>query len=265
MAKSPRTQKAVIEFLWIGGQQLDLTLNTLSDFEFEAFPGFPETELISWENNLLWSFSKYEHTNKPLVIWDVVAALLAFRQSIPNYADYVLFKWMRNLFGSEFDVSPAISSKISELFSNITSTQLHILNVIIRRVFLKQLKAAQVNCKQQDFEGLDGAVEQQNFWLKLIYDSEKELRERLVCFSFLAILKTGCNLTSEFSKARCWAVVGLGQMVQWVASNPDGLNYHVKLLAEEIGKIEKRYSIYCFYQLCTCKYVTIHIFKSYRD
>ena len=95
LAKSPRTLKGAIEFLWIGGQQLDLTLNTHPDPELEAFPGLPERELMSWKNNAFWSFDQFEHMNKPLVIWDVVAAFLAFRQSIPPYVEHIFIRWMR--------------------------------------------------------------------------------------------------------------------------------------------------------------------------
>ncbi|KAL3524457.1 hypothetical protein ACH5RR_017291 [Cinchona calisaya] len=232
-----RTQKAAVEFLWIGGQQRELTLNAQPDFEVEAFPA-PERELISWENNILWSFNQYEHANKPLVMWDVVAALLAFRQSIPNYVEHILLKWTRSFLGSHFDVSPAISSEISKFLSNLTSRQLHILNIISRRVFRKQLKADQTNSKQ-DFEGLDGAEKQQNFWLKLVCESEKELRGRLLYFSFSAILRIVSKSATEFREVRHWTPVGLRQMMQWVASNPDDLKDHVKLLAEEVGKIEK--------------------------
>ncbi|XP_027100819.2 uncharacterized protein [Coffea arabica] len=242
-----RTLKGAIEFLWIGGQQLDLTLNTHPDPELEAFTGLPERELMSWKNNVFWSFNQFEHVNKPLVIWDVVAPFLAFRQSIPPYVEHILIRWMRTFFGSEFEVSPSISSKICKLLSNTTSRQLHMLNVISRCVFLKELKAEQINSKLQDFEGFDGAEPHQSFWLNLVCNIEKELRERLVCFNFLAILRIVSNSTAEFSKSRCWTAVGLGQMVQWVASNADKLSYHVKVLAEKIGKIDKRLRSLCDY------------------
>lgn len=242
-----RTLKAAIEFLWIGGQQLDLTLNMQSDPELEAFPGLPGRELISWENNVFWSFNQFEHMNKSLVIWDVIAAFLAFRQSIPHYVERILIRWMRTFLGSEFDVSPAISSKLCKLISNTTSRQLQMLNVISRCVFLKEMKAEQINSKLQDFKGFDGAEAQQSFWLNLVYNIEKELRERLVCLNFLAILRIVSNSTAEFSKSSCCTGVGLGQMVQWVASDPDKLSYHVKLLAEKIGKTDKRLHSVCDY------------------
>ncbi|XP_073016500.1 uncharacterized protein [Primulina eburnea] len=57
-----RTQKAAIEFLWIGGQQLDTSSNICFDIDFRSFPGFPEVELIWWEkkhilvSEYVWEF-----------------------------------------------------------------------------------------------------------------------------------------------------------------------------------------------------------------
>ncbi|RVW89056.1 hypothetical protein CK203_029326 [Vitis vinifera] len=80
-----RTQKAAIEFFWIGGQQLESSTNRNLEFGIEIFPGFPKKELIYWECNMLWYLSQYEHLDKPLVVWDIVAALLAFKQSAPKH------------------------------------------------------------------------------------------------------------------------------------------------------------------------------------
>ncbi|GJV01635.1 hypothetical protein Tco_1335204 [Tanacetum coccineum] len=48
-----RTQKAVVEFFWIGGQKLQKD----QEFDYENFPGFPNFNLVNWGHNILWSLN----------------------------------------------------------------------------------------------------------------------------------------------------------------------------------------------------------------
>ena len=67
-----RTQKAIVEFFWIGGQQLrGSSSNNFLDRDTEAIPGSSEKELIDWEDNIIWSLRQYETQDKPLVVWDI--------------------------------------------------------------------------------------------------------------------------------------------------------------------------------------------------
>ncbi|XP_073037310.1 uncharacterized protein [Primulina eburnea] len=99
-----RTQKAAIEFLSIEGQQLDTSSNICFDIDFGSFPGFPEVELIWWEKNILWSLILCGSFSGLLNILDIVAALVSFKQSIPNYVEHILQKWLTSYYGSNFGI-----------------------------------------------------------------------------------------------------------------------------------------------------------------
>ncbi|KAA8533539.1 hypothetical protein F0562_031027 [Nyssa sinensis] len=241
-----RTQKAAVEFFWIGGQQLNISYDRYPEFEVEAYPGFPEKELVYWEHNFLWSLNQYEHLDKSLVVWDIIAALMAFKQSSPNYVAHILNKWLVSL-GSQLGLPTAnILSHASRFISKITSRQMHLLNIICRHVVLTKLKADKINSKQQNSEDLCGS-EELNLWMELLLSCERELRERLVDFSFSVVLSLMSHSLTNYCKLQYWHPVGLAQMEQWVTLNHDHVQDHLKLLASEVGKLDKRLNSICEY------------------
>lgn len=184
--------------------------------------------------NILWSLNQYENPSRLLSIWDVVAALLALKQCSPEYVEHILLKWLTSSLRSQ----SVISSKLLEAFEylpKLSSRQLHLINIISRRVMLK---ADDVTGKQHKLEGLNGSNGQVNLWMELLLRSENEILERLVSFSFSAVL----NLLSDSSmdSIGCWSPEGLRQMEQWVSQNEKNVKAHSKFLAEEIGKVDKR-------------------------
>lgn len=238
-----RTQKAAIEFFWIGGQQLESSTNRNLEFGIENFPGFPKKELIYWECNMLWYLSQYEHLDKPLVVWDIVAALLAFKQSAPKYVELVLVKWLSvSNVESHLGLSTGnILSHASRTFSNTTTRKLHLFNIICRHVVLSELKADKINSKQPNLEEFGGAEEEKlKLWMELLLCSERELRERLVGFAFSTVLGLMSSLAAKVYRAEGWDPVGLAQMEQWVALNYDHVQDQLKLLASEVRNLDKR-------------------------
>ncbi|KAM0054517.1 putative transcription factor WD40-like family [Helianthus debilis subsp. tardiflorus] len=204
-----RSQKAVVEFFWIGGQKLQDD----SESNDENFPGFPNTDLVNWGRNIIWSLNQYErHLDKPLVVWDMIAALSAFTKSEVNYVEQILVKWLTSSLG--FEGAPSFGSVLPHVYrclSDLTSRQLHLLNVINRHVILKEAK-----------------LNDSKLWVTLLETCEKDIQERLVGCSFSAMLN------SEEQR------VGSAQMRLWVAKNVDTVKSRVKLLASEVKKIEKR-------------------------
>ncbi|KAL6957767.1 hypothetical protein U1Q18_004927 [Sarracenia purpurea var. burkii] len=244
ITKILRTQKATVEFFWIGGQQLDFSYHRDPEFDVEAFSGIPEKELIYWTYNILWSLNQYKHVDKPLVVWDIIAALLAFKQFAPKYIEHVLAKWLISCVGTQLGLPIAKTlSQVSRLLSKISSRQLHLLNIISRCVVLAELKTDNINCSQKNL-GLCGAEDYLVLWLELLLSSESELRERLVAFSFSAVSR----LVSHSSTNGDWNPSGFAQMEQWVALNHDHVRDHLKVLAAEIGKVKKSW----LYSLCKC-------------
>lgn len=233
-----RSQKAAVEFFWIGGQQRDVLSNRDPDFDVEAISGFPEKELVYWTHSILLSLKQYENVEKPLVVWDIITALLAFKQSAPKYVEHVLAKWLMSCVGIQLGLPIAKTlSQVSRLLSNIGSRQLHLLNIINRRVVLAELKADNINCSQTNL-GPIGAEEDLALWIELLLSCENELRERLVAFSFSAISSS----ISTSSSNGDWQPVGLAQMGQWVAHNGDNVRDHLKLLVAGFRKLNNRYA-----------------------
>ncbi|KAK1571297.1 hypothetical protein Q3G72_014717 [Acer saccharum] len=238
-----RAQKAAVEFLWIGGQQIDALSGTFPEYGLEAFPDFSKKGLVSWVDNILWSLKQFEHLDKPLVVWDVIAALLAFKRSVPKYVECILVKWLSTLHPeSQEGLSPEkILSHVSKNVSNISSRRLHLLNIICRCVILSELKADQVNSKLNNLEGLSGSIEEQlDLWMVLLSNSERELRDRLVGFSFSAFLYLTSHSASSFSHPGCWYPVGIAQMEQWVARNHEHIRNELKVLASEVVEHKTR-------------------------
>ncbi|OMO97783.1 hypothetical protein COLO4_14362 [Corchorus olitorius] len=234
-----RLQKAALEFFWIGGQQKDILSNTSPGFDIEAFPGFSEKDLVNWESNILWSLKLYENLDKPLVLWDITAALLSFKRSAPHYVDHILVKWLSFSF-ADSQVEHAIEKvlpHVCKCINKASSRQLHTLNIICRRVILSELKADEINSNLLDLGGLDEADcaenSQLNLWIELLSSSERELRERLVSFSFSAYKSLGSNSATYSSKPGYWHPVGLAQMKQWVAQSRH-VREQLRVLAPEI-------------------------------
>lgn len=232
-----RSQKAAVEFFWTGSQQHDKLPSKCSDFDVEAFSGFSYKDLVNWEYNIMWSFDQHEDLNKPVVIWDIGAALLAFKQFAPKYVDHILAKWLRCYVGSNLGDSP-LQTALSKCLSSITTRQLHLLNIIIRRVILADLKADKVNEENQSF--VDGPANgQMALWLKLLKGSEKELRERLIYCSFSIIINLVSESSENLSKLGYWQPAGLAQMENWVSCNHARIRNSLKVLKSEVKKIKK--------------------------
>ncbi|KAH6823497.1 hypothetical protein C2S53_019493 [Perilla frutescens var. hirtella] len=236
-----RNHKASVEFLWVGGQQLDLSSITSSEMKDETFPGFPREELIWWEMNILWSLNQYENPNRLLNILDIVAALLAFKQSAPKYVEHILLKWLASCLGSKSENFPTLLSEAFKFLPKLSSRQLHLINIVSRRVVLKGFITENARGKKLVLEGLsDDKKEHINLWMELLLSCENELLERLVGISFFSVLSLPSNSSEVFSKVGDWSPDGLPQMEQWVLQNEKNVKKHSKFLAAEIRKVEKR-------------------------
>lgn len=220
---------------------MDIFADVCPDFEVDAFPGFPEEELIWWERNMLWSLRHSEYLDNPLVLWDIVGALLAFKQSIPKFVEHVLHKWLTSYFRSQFDTPTTFLLEASKSLSKLSSRQLHHLNIISRHVVLKELNADKNGGQEQELEGLSCAEEEQlKIWMELLSNSERELQERLVSLTFSAILSLLSNSKMDSSKVGCWSPIGSAQMEQWVSRNYKYVKDYLKFLVAEVGKYDKR-------------------------
>ncbi|CAL0303395.1 unnamed protein product [Lupinus luteus] len=243
-----RILRAAIEFFWIGGLQVNVWLKSPYSFYIEEHLSFPEKELTYWGANILWSLNQFQHVDKSLVLWDVIAALLAFKDSKSKYVEDLLIKWLSLSFLRSHKDLPTekVLSFVSSSFSDIPSRLLHLLNIICRRVMLSELDADQVsriNSKVQNLEGVCPAMEKQiTKWVEILLSSERELRERLVGFSLLNFRSSTSFPEASISRSSCWRPVGLAQMEQWIALDQDHVRDQLKVIASEVNHDKSRFT-----------------------
>nr|CAD1833840.1 unnamed protein product [Ananas comosus var. bracteatus] len=90
-----RTQRAVVEFFWTGGQLLEpLEKNVICGSKPSELS---KRELQCWECNILWSLKNFENGDKLPVLWDTIAALLVLKKLAPTFVRDLLSKWILKL------------------------------------------------------------------------------------------------------------------------------------------------------------------------
>ncbi|KAJ8559683.1 hypothetical protein K7X08_003741 [Anisodus acutangulus] len=265
LLKTSRALKAAVDFLWIGGQQLEISSTVCPDFDVKVFPDFSEKELISWENNILWLLNQHEPLDKPLVVWDVVAALVAFKQSIPKYVKHIVLKWLKSSVGSQFGVSGNLSEAIKCL-SEISSRKLQLLNIISKLVVLKKAETDKVDGQSRVLEVFGGAEDERLDWTQLHSNSEMELRDRLVSYTFTVFLDVASDSDGKGSKPGYWVPNGTAQMEQWVVIRRKDIKNPLKLLADKVRTVEKsRRPSICEYIEEECSFCSASVPFDYPD
>ncbi|XP_038885356.1 uncharacterized protein LOC120075765 isoform X2 [Benincasa hispida] len=246
-----RTQKAAVQFFWIGGEEIEVMPKSSSYSYTEELPDVSKKEIVHWESSLLWSLNQFRNLNKPMVVWDVVAALLAFRQSIPEYVDHILLKWLSTSYlqwNNELSATK-ILAHVSRNVSTFSTRQLHLLNIICRRVVLSELIQDQVNNDLQNLERLNDAENEKHIlWKELLLSSERELRQRLISLCFFACAKHRSLSTTE-CRPGFWYPTGLAEMQQWIIYNREHLQESVKVIASKAGN--NRWSKHSAMEQCT--------------
>ncbi|KAL2921682.1 Notchless protein-like protein 1 [Bienertia sinuspersici] len=241
-----RTQRAAVEFFWIGGQQVDLPLIANLELDVEGHTSFSKEELGYWGSKLLLSLKQYECHNKHLVIWDIIAALSAFKPYAPWFVKHIVLRWLELLLKDYVDPSIRnILSNMPKYMSNISSRHLHLLNIFCRRVIASSgFEADKVYTKPAALIKPYGEEEQQ--WMDILLNSEKELRERMVGFSLSTVSICESNQASK-ANFGLWNPIGVAQMVKWVIKNKDCVNCQLTLLASELEGLGARLQSVCDY------------------
>ncbi|XP_045786388.1 uncharacterized protein LOC123881706 isoform X1 [Trifolium pratense] len=260
-----RILRAAIEYLWIGGLQVDVWLKSPSPCYIEELPSFPEKELTYWAANIIWSLNQYQCLDKPLVFWDIIAALLAFKDNKSKYVEYLVIKWLSlSYLGSRTNLPPEeVLSRVISRLSDVPSRLLHLLNIMCRRVMLAHLDADQIttiNSKDHNLEGVCPVIEEQmSNWIKILLGSERELRERHVGFSFSAVKTTKSHLKAPPSQPGHWYPVGLAQMEQWVALNKEQIRDQLKLIASKVTHGKSRFATKRCSAVESCSYCSASV------
>lgn len=250
-----RTQKAVVEFIWIGGQFLGIPLDKSIHICSQHSAIFSATNFLWWGSNIFWSLKKYENVEKGLVLWDVVAVLQVFKKSAPTFLETLMHKWVSDLFSDDLQcVSINIPYELHhDMMWKVSSRKLRLLNIICRKVMLS-------DHAEYSTGGEKGNSVSTDLWSNLLVSSERELRERLVAFTFAAVLNRIAYLLKGFSIEKRWFPVGVAQMDSWVSMNNGEVHNQLKSLRLRIKDLGTRINLVCEYSVEeTCTYCSAPI------
>ncbi|XP_039848692.1 uncharacterized protein LOC120707755 isoform X5 [Panicum virgatum] len=245
-----RTQKAVVEFIWIGGQFVGIPLDRSIDVCNPQSTILSSSNFLWWGSNILWSLKKYENVEKGLALWDVVAALQGFKKYAPTFLETLMDMWISALFSGDPQCvsidSPSCSRQ--DMLPSVSLRKLHLLNIICRKVMLS-------NHAQLGPDAENGNDSKTEFWNTLLIRSERELRERLVGFTFAAVLKRTAYSFNDTSTENIWFPVGVAQMDSWVTMNDGEVHNQLKYLRSRIKDLGNRVNSACGYSVEeTCPY-----------
>lgn len=171
-------------------------------------------------------------------------ALSAFKQSASKYVEWILLNWLSSwLLGCHSNLSvEKILLCAPSLLSKTSSRQIHLLNIICRRVMLSEVNVDVLNGKHHKLGGVNASDKHEEWkpWIQLLVYSETELRQRLVAFTLAVVLSHSSHRVTMHSIST-WLPVGIEQMECWVALNQDLVHDQLKLLKSEFGELGGRY------------------------
>ncbi|TVU35411.1 hypothetical protein EJB05_17298 [Eragrostis curvula] len=235
-----RTQKAVVEFIWIGGRFLGTPIEQSIHICGQESPSLSVTNLLG--SDILWSLKKFETGEKAVVLWDVIAALRGLNKSAPAYLGTLMHKWVSDLFsdGSHHVSINASSYSSHDAVSKVSLRKLQLLNIICRKVMLRD------HDKEPGAENSNATTD---FWNDLLVTSERELRERLVSFTFRVVLKRMSYFLEGASVENNWFPVGVAQMDSWVSTTDGEVHKQLRSLRRRIQNLGSRISSVCEYSV----------------
>ncbi|KAL6652547.1 hypothetical protein ACP70R_011472 [Stipagrostis hirtigluma subsp. patula] len=245
-----RTQNSVVEFIWIGGQSLGIPLDkSIHECSLRSVI-LSASNFLWWGSNILWSLKKYENGGRALVLWDVIAALQGFKKYEPKFLETLMHNWISDLFPDDPECvsinAPPHSRR--DMMSHVSLRKLHLLNIICRKVMLRDHAQYSPGAEK-------GNPATSDLWNDLLASSERELRERLVAFTFASVLKRTSYLLRGASIENSWFPVGVAQMDAWLSFNDGEVHNQLKFLRSRIKDLGSRIESFCEYSVEeTCSY-----------
>ncbi|XP_020592289.1 uncharacterized protein LOC110032859 isoform X2 [Phalaenopsis equestris] len=240
-----RSQRAVVEFFWSGGQSFEVPNDSrLDGCRFEAISCLSVPEFTCWEINTLGFLKSLENVNKPIVIWDTLTLLRNLRKDFPVLVENMITKWISSWFsGPVSDSLEAILFRDQDKILMVSSRKIQLLNIICRRVMLSEMGIDSVKDYQFKHNRSSNKGSNSDSWNDLLIKSEGELQERLVAFSFQVVLKNTANSQSTVGESAYWSPVGLAQMERWTAINDQKIHSQLRLLGSEVAECRSRNNI----------------------
>ncbi|XP_078446053.1 transducin/WD40 repeat-like superfamily protein isoform X2 [Wolffia australiana] len=234
-----RTQKSAVEFLWA----LDPPpLSYHSDSQ----------TIVDWRSKIFESLNYFMNPERPLVLSDIISALIFLWQNVPCLMENLLLDWLSSNFISEVPM-PSLSFEnipihIQSHFDEINIRKIHILNIVCRRLILPEMYKEEPP-KNGNFQDMIG---EKSLWHKLLVYSENIVRVRLVGFSLEAALFGSSESTEASSSVEVWSPVGLAQMRKWMVVNRNLVNDHLSMLLSKIDGSSGRDNSFEHDELETC-------------
>ncbi|PKA64972.1 hypothetical protein AXF42_Ash011574 [Apostasia shenzhenica] len=233
-----RSQIAVVDFFWIGGQSLEIPRGENLCID-GSITGWSEAELACWEFNILRSLKYFEDVNNPLVMWDITALLLAFKKDAPTFVDNILVKWISTWFEQVDDPLEILLHDHKRLLM-LNSRQIQLLNVICRRVVLSEVEVDFCTEEQLKYVRLNNNERKVESWMEFLIRSEQELQERLVAFTLHFVQKHPAHSRDILETSSNWLPVGVAQVEQWVSINHELVHSELRILGSEVAELKGR-------------------------
>nr|CAD1833693.1 unnamed protein product [Ananas comosus var. bracteatus] len=242
-----RTQRAVVEFFWTGGQLLEPLEKNVSCGSKPS--ELSKRELQCWECNILWSLKNFENGDKLPVLWDTIAALLVLKKLAPTFVRDLLSKWISSWFPEkqESGYMEKTLLHVQNMLSVISSRRIHLLNIISRRLMPRKEKAEVPKWEQHNFSDKTYVEGETELWHNFLVNSERELTERLVASTFTTVLSRAALSPDSFSVDTSWFPIGVAQMEQWVAINSKVVHNQLKVLGSKFKELGTRIDSVCEY------------------
>ncbi|KAG6550067.1 hypothetical protein Mapa_008023 [Marchantia paleacea] len=233
-----RSQKAVLQMFWLGSTPTEIKRNVGS----VKGKGMTPNDIARWRVSVVSALQHLEDTKAPLVLWDVMTALSLLRQAVGGEVVVgTLSEWLLSWTRGEdavcaVEIPESQARNFEKAVSEASCRQLHILNVIYRRILLVHLKPEAINTSTSKYipptQTASTVTKEEKLWRKCVYLVEHELRQRLI---YLRL----CKAAHEEEELKQVQKDGLSDTlltVNWVLENSSSVLPELSKVATQLRK-----------------------------
>lgn len=242
-----RSIKSVAQVFWIGSQHFAVPPPThvpcgLQDIRC----GIPSSDLAQWYFNVLSALHHFENTSHNLVLWDVMISLNSLKAVAGNgFLNLVVTTWLLELGIVISEVQDGLSLLTKSYQASLleaSSRSLHIVSVIVRRLYLPELNPFIDDRKFSMASELSSCADQTasmsgcpgNVWQRLLLDVEHELRQRIVHLTLSSIASCMQLYTNTSKKLNS---AGVRCMLQWALANTSVVSPQLLVESQKVRQI----------------------------
>lgn len=258
----------MVQLFWLGSEHVDVkdgnrTTNTTPNF---ARPPPKKVmsghEKVCWELNVVDALEALQDPRKPLVLWDLVAALSSLKEKLGSKGVVtILSKWLSGWAPGQGAVGAMDSQKwatgsFQKAVPEASCRRLQLMNVLYRRLFSSHVKTDLVRAHSSDDpnDGDDGDGDgdaEAKLWKDGLYLVEHELRQRLVHINLVQSSGSCEGGLTKLSKDATELSSSLWRqlLVEWVLSNIRSVDPQLGKLATKLQNTKKNrqdiQTLYC--------------------